>query len=436
MSEIQIRITPQQNELFEGLTAKYNIIRKGRRFGFTHGLMLYCFEQLLLGNGPILWGDTINGNIDRYYQRFLLPVSQQLGKQYFNWNSQKKEYRIINGNCNSPFDSEASIMDFRSADIPENWEGFGYKIIVLNEAGIILKNEYLYKNAVLPMLLDFPDSKLIAGGVPKGKLIKNGSEHPFYTLSKRAQQGDSDSRYKEFVFTSYDSAVAEKEDIDALVEDLGGHNHPIVRQEIYGEFVDVVDLPFLHAFSEDLHVGECVYDEFSPLYLAWDFNKESTCLLIQFDETSIRVLKEYHQKGIELICDDIRMNYKYRSVYINGDASGGSETASNETFYEIVSTGMQIPIISNSFRIPKANPRHKTSYNHCNYVFNHSKITIDKSCKGLIRDCRMVQIIQKKNDLEIDKSDQTLTHHLDPLRYHINAEHKDKLKGNKFLEDN
>ena len=33
-----------------------------------------------------------------------------------------------------------TVCDFRSADKPENIEGFGYALVILNEAGIILKN--------------------------------------------------------------------------------------------------------------------------------------------------------------------------------------------------------------------------------------------------------------------------------------------------------
>lgn len=34
-----------------------------------------------------------------------------------------------------------SILDFGSAERPENMEGFAYDYMVLNEAGIILKKE-------------------------------------------------------------------------------------------------------------------------------------------------------------------------------------------------------------------------------------------------------------------------------------------------------
>lgn len=425
--ELNVKITPQQNQILRGIEGyKFIVITKGRRFGFTHGMMIFCFMWMLEKKVQILWGDTINGNIDRYLQRYMLPMLKTLPENSWLWNAQKRELRVMNSTTLDPRSELASIMDFRSSDQPENWEGFGYSKIILNEAGIILKNSYLYKNAVLPMMLDFPDSQCIMGGVAKGRTIKNGEEHPFYTVAKKCTEGSK--THKRFNFTSYDSAVASKEDIDQLIEELGGHNHPIVRQEIYGEFIDAVDLPFLHAFSRDVNIGECKFNPYQNVYFCFDFNVKSTCLVIQFDEKGIKVLEEYHD-DLDSICFNIKNKYGTVNCYINGDASGNNDNASNETYYEIVRNNLDISFEFN-FRVPKSNPRHKASYNQCNYIFKHYQVLINPSCKQLIRDCEMVQIIQKNGKIEIDKSDQTLTHHIDPLRYHINAEHLDKISVN------
>ena len=48
-----------------------------------------------------------------------------------------------------------SSLDFRSADKPENIEGFGYALIILNEAGIILKNRRLWEETIRPMAMDY-----------------------------------------------------------------------------------------------------------------------------------------------------------------------------------------------------------------------------------------------------------------------------------------
>lgn len=141
---------------------KYKIIPKGRRAGFTRGGANACIKDLIKGDGPWLWGDTINGNIQRYYERYFWPVLHE-NKIPHKFDSVHKKLQINRQFC-----------DFRSADNPENWEGFAYKKIFLNEAGIILKDRSLYINSVLPMMIDFPDSQLIAAGVPKGKVLKDG----------------------------------------------------------------------------------------------------------------------------------------------------------------------------------------------------------------------------------------------------------------------
>jgi hypothetical protein len=121
---------PQLDIFFGHPEKKYIIISKGRRFGATHGAAKAIIEWALDGD-KILWGDTVNGNIDRYFSRYIKPELKK-GIPY-TWSDRKKELVIGNGH-----------IDFRSSDNPENWEGFGYKEIILNEAGIILKNDYLH----------------------------------------------------------------------------------------------------------------------------------------------------------------------------------------------------------------------------------------------------------------------------------------------------
>jgi hypothetical protein len=210
----------------ESQKSKYIIITKGRRFGLTKGMMNAFIEWAIEGE-HLLWGDTISTNIDRYWERYAVPELKNTGISY-KYDSKQKKALIGKG-----------FIDFRSSDRPENWEGFGYHKIFLNEAGIILKNDYLYTNAVLPMLLDHENSILIAGGVPKGKLNKNGDEHKFYTLYKNWKSGYKN--YDGFEYTSYDNPLLKKEDIDDLKMEIGRMSVKMKEQEIEGKFVDGTD---------------------------------------------------------------------------------------------------------------------------------------------------------------------------------------------------
>ncbi len=404
--------------------ARFNVVKKGRRFGFTHNWILLCALFCLKKPFKVLWGDTVNGNIERYYQRYLLPFLNTLPPSSYKWNQQKKELRLINAKTRDLESAEASIIDFRSADIPENWEGFGYHLIVLNEAGIIMKNKYLFDHAVLPMMMDFPDSVLVAGGVPKGKYLKDGSEHPFFKLHKKSEEGDKN--YKSWTYTSYDSPVASKEDIEMLLDAMGGPNSMLARQEIFGEFVDGVSQPFFHEFRSDYNIKPIEYNEQLPVYTSWDFNVETSCTVWQYDGSTKYCLEEYHERGIDTICWKLKEKYKVSRIRVNGDASGANDNAGNETFYQIIKNTLGIGW--GAFNVPKSNPRHKTSWMLCNYILKHSTIFINPSCKGLIRDCELMEILTGKGTIEIDKSDQTIGHLGDTMRYHLHAEHYKEAK--------
>lgn len=223
--KIRLKYTKPQRAFLFGHKpgAKFIVVPAGRRFGKTKGVANAAIEWMMEGK-KILWGDTISGNIDRYVDRYFKPELKDIPHSY---SAQKKVLSL---------ELFGGYVDFRSADRPENWEGFGYDYIILNEAGIILKNEYLFTNAVLPMLMDNQGSKLIAIGTPKGKENKNGKEHRFYSMYKRAV--DSDPLYELFQHSSYDNPFLSKDDIEVLESEIKLMNPAMVRQEIYAEFVE------------------------------------------------------------------------------------------------------------------------------------------------------------------------------------------------------
>lgn len=227
VKQIELTYTPAQTEMFFNTEdVRFLVVTKGRRFGATRGAAHACIEYMLEGK-KMLWGDTINSNIDRYYERYFLPALKECDLK-FHYQKQQKQLNVEDG-----------YIDFRSADRPENWEGFGYDEIFLNEAGIILKNKYLYTNAVLPMLMDNPKSRLIAAGVPKGKKLKNGEEHPFYTLSKNAEIGMPG--YKRLSYSSYDNPLMSPDEIKLLEDEIRRMSPSMVDQEIMGKFVDNIE---------------------------------------------------------------------------------------------------------------------------------------------------------------------------------------------------
>jgi len=69
---------------------RFKIVSKGRRFGFTKGMANEFIEDQINGLGPLLWVDTVNTNIERYVQRYFIPVLNHIPKRHWKWNVYKK----------------------------------------------------------------------------------------------------------------------------------------------------------------------------------------------------------------------------------------------------------------------------------------------------------------------------------------------------------
>lgn len=213
--ELPIYYHSGQKRFFFDSKAKKKVIAKGRRWGLTKGYANRAIEYLLDGVSPGLWVDTVNSNIDRYVERYFYPILQKLPPKYWKWRQQRKELDIC-----------GHKLDMRSADRPELIEGFAYKFIMLNEAGIILRKEYLYNNTILPMTLDYnPDFYI--GGTPKGKGL-------FHELAVRAD--DPQNKDQEFFrFTSFDNPYLTQKDVEELTKEIP---KTIQEQEVYAKFLE------------------------------------------------------------------------------------------------------------------------------------------------------------------------------------------------------
>lgn len=219
--QLPIQNFEKQQSIYDD-PAIYKIVSKGRRFGLTKGAANDFIKSAiakLFNKG--LWVDTVNTNIDRYVERYFIPALRLLPKTYWDWKKQAKILYI-----------GESYIDFRSADRPENIEGFGYDKLFLNEAGIILKDEYLWHNAIRPMLWDYKAQSVI-GGTPKGKGL-------FFELYLRGQD-PSQQNYKSFHFTTFDNPYLDLSEFD---EELNSMPDRVKQQEVYAEFLDDTGVVF------------------------------------------------------------------------------------------------------------------------------------------------------------------------------------------------
>lgn len=415
---LDLTYTDSQIKIFhEDTHIKFKKVTKGRRFGLTRGAAHAYIEWAVEGM-PLLWVDTIAPNIDRYYERYIQPTLHKSGINY-DWNVQKKILKIYDG-----------YIDFKSADRPENIEGFGYMKIFANEAGIILKDDYLYTNALLPMLMDYPESQFIAGGVPKGKVKRDGSEHKFYTLFK--QEG---LNHKNYSFSSYDNPLLTPEDIKALENEMAVMDEKMILQEIYGEFIDASgNRPFAVRYDKNKHESEsAIYQEDKPIFVSLDFNLNPFGFIFthiwqdkdgfhrhQFDEATIE------DADLEQGIDYIKEHYgdKLHSMVITGDKMGDRKDFGRRdraSYYMRLqrSLGLRSSQIKTY-----ANPAHSNSKDQVNYVLTHHpdwKIN-PITCPNTCRDMKTVQVDAFNSLLKRNRNDMSQrADHLDCVRYETNA---------------
>jgi len=438
--KIDLRYTKNQIEIFFQSNDKYVIVTKGRRFGATKGASNAFIEWAIEGITPMLWVDTINGNIDRYVERYFYPELHKLDKKDWSWQSHKKILRIFN-----------SIIDFRSADAPESIEGFGYKKIFLNEAGIILKDDYLYSNVILPMLLDYKDSQLFAVGVPKGKVKRDGTTHKFYDLYQRAKE--KNEGYKLYEYTSYDNPLIKKEEIDEIANQM---NDTERDQEIYGRFVEFTgENPFAHQYEKSIHESErAVHQQNKQLVISVDFNLNPFGVIFShvwrdnsgihfhtFDEAEIP--NGSIPKMIDLIKE--RYSVSLSNAILTGDAMGNNKTLLDNqasSYYEQLRRGLGL---RDSQIAVKSNPSHENSRSDCNYILFQSKksnaqievLVNPRTAKGTCRDLRSVQcdafghILKKNRKILNQRADL-----LDCWRYVVNTTLKNWISEHQRIKRN
>ena len=135
---------------------KYTCIPAGRRTGKTFNAVNWICEMLLCeGNEKSgLWVDTTQRNlteyVDIYFRKILKPIWHLI-----RYDKQGHKLEFPNG----------SFLHLRSAERPENMEGFEYDYVVCNEAGIIFKRSELWTKTLMPMC---KNAVVKIVGTPKG----------------------------------------------------------------------------------------------------------------------------------------------------------------------------------------------------------------------------------------------------------------------------
>jgi len=403
--------------------ARFKLVRKGRRVGLTrskaHHYIECCLDAAKAGGRKkYLWVDTVQRNIDRYYERFFWRALRHIPQSLvpWSWNGQRKTLQIAD-----------SLIDFGSAERPENLEGFGYDEMFLNEAGIILRGESgkrLWEESLRPMLADSGGGALI-GGVPKG--VRDN----YFPELWESSIGRPD--WERWILSTYDSPYVAKQE----ARDMEMQMHPrTARQEIYAEFVDHAEtqLPWLHNYTDE-HISPLAeYNESRPVILSFDFNVDPmtvTCHHAWFDKTG------HHWHTFDEISipngsvpgaiDRIKQKFPDKILakcIITGDATAGKRDINridHRSSWVLIQKGLNVS--DSRFKVPRSNPSLSSNRELCNYIlYAHPDVKVNPRCKTLVYELKYTEgasdgTIPKKNRAKLEQRADAL----DTWRYVANA---------------
>lgn len=226
---------------------KYTKIRAWRQTGKTYWAVQWiCYCCLRYPNSKALWVDTVQLNISKYIERYFKKILGPLWDTV-EWNQQKNIITFANW----------SVIDFGSAERPENLEWFWYDFVVLNEAWIILKKEWLWEKTIQPMCKN-AWVKII--GTPKGK-----TDHKFAEMTEWAKVDDE---WAEYHYSCYDSPYWTPEQLDRIRDQVPGY---VWQQEYLADHVDLYEnsmLSFEHLRFYDS--DELDMTQFKKVYMHAD----------------------------------------------------------------------------------------------------------------------------------------------------------------------
>lgn len=228
-----------------------------------------------------------------------------------------------------------------------------------------------------------------------------------------------------------DNAFLDKDYIEMLhrLVDVDENMHRIYVLNQWG--LEDSSKLFARDFDRRKHVTSANnYDSNIDIYLAFDLNYDPYCLIVQFDESGIYVLREYHEKSytLPMIVGEAMADYpaNWPQIYIiNGDVSGSHSRniSDNTTSYEIIKDALQVGW--DNFHVPTINPSHLSSRQLCNLIFKHGNVRIHESCANLISDLEQVEVDERGSLDPYKKLHPERSGWLDSFRYLINFEHSD-----------
>lgn len=238
-----------------------------------------------------------------------------------------------------------------------------------------------------------------------------------------------------FFTTTYKDNAFLDEQYKETLENLINVDPNLYRIYVLGEWgLEDPSKLFARDYNRSTQFGksfEDLYNPNIPVFLAWDFNIQNTCIAIQNYDNGINALKEYHRVGydLEMLSNMIKADFQNTLFIFNGDATGraGSAlTTGNISAWQILKSNFHVS--GQQLNVPAVNPSHLNSRMLTNLVFKFMDVNISKECVELDKDFCSVEVDVNGSLDPYKKKHPDRSHWLDPYRYHVHYEHYGLIK--------
>lgn len=199
--------------------------------------------------------------------------------------------------------------------------------------------------------------------------------------------------------------------LQTLIDSAAGDMNRL-RVTVEGDWgLDENGNPWLHAFKEDKHVGDCQFRPTYPVYLSFDFNRDpATCTAWQMSPNAplnvrdswVHCIAEFAEPvQLKELCERVKARFPNSMFFVTGDRTGKSGNVGFETrntnMYSLIQSYLHIS--ERQVECEGKNLLHNDSRQLCNAVlYNHANFRISRTCKKLIAECQMATVDEKKTE--------------------------------------
>jgi hypothetical protein len=368
---------------------RFKVVVAGRRFGKTYlALMWLCLGEIEANERRWFIAPTY-----RQGKMIAFPVLRQIFRDRAKVNESELKVTLSNG-------AEICI---KGADNEDSLRGAGLNRVVLDEYAMF-KN-HVWQEIVLPML-----------ATTQGDAMFIGTPDGYNSLYDLYLKGQSDPEWMSWQYTTIEGGFVEDSEIDRLKSNMDGR---LYRQEMEASF-ETTGNRAAYNFDRDIHIKKA--DGLTTeRFIGMDFNVDymSAVIACVYTDGTIHYYDEIRQSNSNTEAMSREMRKRWGLYPIFPDPAGKARsTTSNRSDHQILK--------DNGFQVIArvAHPTQKDRLSALNRMLldakDRVKMTIDPSCKYLIKDLEQTQRDKKGG---ISKKDDAMTHFLDACSYYIELKH-------------